>query len=81
MKNIVLILALMLGFSRVAAQVTETGGGNIPQALTTVFQNVDMAQVPTGLLMSKSIYFTNIHDYSGTTLSEGPLSKNIKIPP
>ncbi len=81
MKNIVMILILMLGLSRVTAQVTETGGGNIQQALNTVFQNVDMAQVPTGLLMSKSIYFTNIHDYDGTTLSDIPLSKNIKIPP
>ena len=76
-----LIFLTLLWVGRVTAQVTETGGGDVQQALNTVFQNVDMSQVPTGLLMSKSIYFTNVHDYNGTTLSDCPLSKNIKIPP
>jgi hypothetical protein len=80
MKKMLIFLTL-LWVGRVTAQVTETGGGDVQQALNTVFQNVDMSQVPTGLLMSKSIYFINIHHYCKTPVLYIPLSKNIKIPP
>ena len=76
-----LIFLTLLWVGRVTAQVTETGGGDVQQALNTVFQNVDMSQVPTGLLMSKSIYFTNVDNYCKRLILYVPLSKNIKIPP
>jgi hypothetical protein len=71
MKNIVFFLVLMLGFGRVTAQVTETTeGGDIQQTLNTLFQNVNLSQAPTGIFMNKAIYFTNIHKYDGTIISD-----------
>lgn len=71
MKNIVFSLILLLGFGRMAAQVTETTeGGDIQQTLNTLFQNVSMQQATTGIFMNKAIYFANIHNYDGTIISD-----------
>jgi hypothetical protein len=77
MKQFKFFIFFLLFFGRINAQVTETTeGGDVQQTMNNIFQNVDMSQVPTGFLMSKSIYFTNVHAYDGTTLSD---STNLNI--
>jgi hypothetical protein len=71
MKAFQFFIVFLLYFSNVTAQVTDTKeGGDIQQAMNTLYQNVDMSKVPTGFLMRKSIYFTNIHNYDGTYVSD-----------
>ncbi len=66
-----LLFLTLLWVGRVTAQVTETTeGGDIQQTLNAMFQNVNTSTVPYGLLMSKSIYFDNIHKYNGVTISD-----------
>jgi hypothetical protein len=61
----------------VSAQVTQvTDGNTIEQTLSTLFQNVNMTQAPTGILMNKAVYFANIHNYDGTIISD---STNVNI--
>jgi hypothetical protein len=77
MKIFQFFIVFLLSISQMTAQVTETTeGGDVQQAMKNIFQNVDMSQVPTGFLMSKSIYFTNVHAYDGATLSD---STNLNI--
>jgi hypothetical protein len=77
MKIFQFFIVFLLSISQMTAQVTETTeGGDVQQAMNNIFQNVDMSQVPTGFLMSKSIYFTNVHAYDGATLSD---STNLNI--
>jgi hypothetical protein len=77
MKNIILLFMFTFCSWALKAQVTETNeGGDIQQTINTLFQNVDVSQANTGFLMNKSVYFTNIHDYDGTQLTD---STNVNI--
>jgi hypothetical protein len=70
MKKMLLFLTL-LWVGRVTAQVTEvTEGGDVQQTLNTLFQNVNLSQAPTGILMNKAVYFANIHNFDGTIISD-----------
>jgi hypothetical protein len=77
MKKSTFFFLFLLFLVRSSAQVTEvTEGNSIEQTLTTMFQNVNTAQAPTGILMNKAVYFANIHNYDGTIISD---STNVNI--
>jgi hypothetical protein len=77
MKKIAFFTLFLLFFVRTTAQVTEiTEGSSIEQTLSTLFQNVNTTQAPTGIFMNKAVYFANIHNYDGTIISD---STNVNI--